>query len=87
MPATYRVYVLQNREGRFYIGLSADVAHRVEQHNTGESRWTRGRGPWILVWQSAELPLSDARKLENQLKRQGRGEGFYSITGLHRRGS
>jgi len=35
MPATYRVYILQNSEGSFYIGLSDDVAHRVEQHNTG----------------------------------------------------
>ena len=28
------------------------------------------------------LSLSEARKLENRLKRQGRGKGFYTITGL-----
>ena len=84
MPATYRVYILQNCEGGFYVGLSDDVAHRVEQHNTGHSRWTKGRGPWTVVWQSEELSLTDARKLENRLKRQGRGKGFYAITGLHR---
>jgi putative endonuclease len=84
MPAAYRVYVLQNREGKFYIGLSENVPHRLEQHNAGESRWTRSRGPWKIVWQSSELTLSDARKLENRLKRQGRGRGFYSITGLNR---
>ncbi len=87
MPATYRVYILQNCEGGFYVGLSDDVAHRVEQHNTGHSRWTKGRGPWTVVWQSEELSLTDARKLENRLKRQGRGKGFYTITGLHRSGS
>src|SRR6266700_8250423 len=86
MPATYRVYILQNSEGSFYIGLSDDVAHRVEQHNTGQSRWTKGRGPWTIVRPSEELSLTHARKLENRLKRQGRGKGFYSITGL-RRGS
>jgi len=75
----YRVYVIQNREGKFYIGLSDDVARRVEQHNTGQSRWTRGRGPWEIAWQSKELSLTDARKLENRLKRQGRGKGFYAI--------
>ena len=84
MPATYRVYILQNCEGGFYVGLFDDVAHRVEQHNTGHSRWTKGRGPWAVVWQSEELSLTDARKLENRLKRQGRGKGFYTITGLHR---
>src|SRR5439155_137489 len=31
---TYRVYVIQNREEQFYVGLSEDVARRVEQHNT-----------------------------------------------------
>src|SRR6266542_2283712 len=87
MPATYRVYVLQNREGRFYIGLTDDVARRIEQHNAEQSRWTKGRGPWSIAWQSGMLSLSDARKLENRLKRQGRGKGFYSITGLHRGGS
>ncbi len=87
MPATYRVYVLQNNEGRFYIGLSEDVTRRLKQHNAGESRWTKGRGPWAIVWQSEQLSLTSARQLENRLKRQGRGKGFYSITGLHRRGS
>ena len=87
MPAIYRVYVLQNNEGKFYIGLSEDVAGRLQQHNSGESEWTRGRGPWMIVWQSERLSLTNARRLENQLKRQGRGKGFYSITGLRRRGS
>ncbi len=78
----YRVYVLQNREGRFYVGLSDDIEKRRAQHNSGGSRWTKTRGPWTLAWQSANLSLGDARKLENRLKRQGRGKGFYSITGL-----
>jgi len=87
VPSIYRVYVLQNNEGRFYIGLSEDVTRRLKQHNAGESRWTKGRGPWAIVWQSEQLSLTSARQLENRLKRQGRGKGFYSITGLHRRGS
>jgi putative endonuclease len=87
MPAVYRVYVLQNGQGRFYIGISDDIPRRTEQHNSGKSRWTRDQGPWVLVWQSEDLSLGDARRLENRLKRQGRGKGFYSITGLARNGS
>ena len=83
----YRVYVIRNREGKFYIGLSDDVARRVQQHDAGQSQWTKGRGPWTIVWQSEESSLTDAKKLENRLKRQGRGKGFYAITGLHRGGS
>ena len=84
MAAVYRVFVLQNHERKFYIGLSDDVFRRTEQHNMGVSRWTRGKGPWVLAWQSKPMSLSDARRLENKLKRQGRGNGFYAITGLQR---
>ena len=87
MPTIYRVYALQNDEGKFYIGLSDNVTRRVAQHNSGRSRWTKERGPWTIVWQSKVLSLTTARRLENRLKRQGRGKGFYSITGLHKIGS
>jgi putative endonuclease len=73
---TYRVYIIQNRDGKFYIGVSDDLHRRVAQHNASESKWTRGKGPLSLVWQSAEMNLSDARKLELLLKRQKGGEGF-----------
>jgi putative endonuclease len=80
----YRVYVLYNRKRKFYIGLFDNVAHRIDQHNRGESKWTRGKGPWTLMWQSKEMKLSDARKLELLLKRQKNGDGFYRIVGLSR---
>jgi len=80
----YCVYVLRNEEGRHYIGLSEDPGRRLLQHNAGLSKWTRPHRPWKMVWQKGPLSLGEARKLENQLKRQGRGKGFYSITGLSR---
>ena len=76
-----------NREGKYYIGLSDDVSRRINQHNFGDSRWTRGKGPWILIWQSGEMNLSDTRKLELSLKRQKGGNGFYRMIGLSRFGS
>jgi putative endonuclease len=84
MPAVYRVYVLRNREGKFYIGLSDDVGRRIDQHNFGLSKWTRGKGPWKLVWESEWMSLSEARKLELLLKKQKGGDGFYRLTGLPR---
>jgi hypothetical protein len=29
--------------GKFCIGISKDVARRLQEHNSGVSRWTRGR--------------------------------------------
>ena len=40
MEQRYQVYVLQNDTGKFYIGLSENVANRLKQHNSGESKWT-----------------------------------------------
>jgi putative endonuclease len=84
MPETnvYQVYVLRNAAGKFYIGLSENIQDRLQQHNQGVSKWTRCRGPWSLVWESKLLTLSDARKLENHLKRQKGGVGFKFLTGL-----
>ena len=82
MPRLYQVYVLENPSGKRYIGLSEDVTHRLHQHNGGESKWTAKFRPWHLAWTSETMLLTDARKLENRLKRQGRGAGFHAITGL-----
>jgi putative endonuclease len=76
------VYVIQNAEDRHYIGCTTDLAQRLIDHNSGVSTWTRHRGPWKLVWHREVADLSEARKLENLLKRQGRGSGFYRMTGL-----
>ena len=79
----YWVYVVWSDAcRRFYIGVTDDVERRVRQHNEGISRWTRGRGPWRLVWQQRCADLGEARRLENRLKRQKGGKGFYQITGL-----
>ena len=77
----YRVYIAQNAAGNFYIGISDNV-RRVRQHEDGGSRWTKGRGPWACVWESKQLSLGEARKLENLLKRQKGGNGFYRFDWL-----
>ena len=87
LPEKHRVYVIQNPSGRFYIGLSDDIERRVANHNSGVSKWTRARGPWVLAWVSEWMSLGNARRLENELKRQKGGSGFYERTGLNRRGS
>jgi predicted GIY-YIG superfamily endonuclease len=81
----YQVYVLQNPPGKLYIGLSEDIKLRLQQHNAGVSNWTKKHpGPWSIVWASQVMSLSEARTLENLLKRQKGGVGFYKITGLTR---
>jgi predicted GIY-YIG superfamily endonuclease len=84
MKPVYRVYILRNPPGRHYIGLTENVGVRLQQHNVGESKWTARHRPWTLIWQSDELDLGAARKLENLLKRQKGGSGFYQLTGMRK---
>jgi predicted GIY-YIG superfamily endonuclease len=82
MTGAYRVYVLQNSKRRRYIGFTEDVGLPVQQHNSGMTHSTRGKGPRELIWTSDGLKLADARRLELNLKRQKGGNGFYQLTGL-----
>ncbi len=86
MEKDYRVYVLQNSADRYYIGLSENIDVRLAQHNAGLSKWTAKYRPWTLIWQSPAMTLSSARQLENLLKRQKGGEGFFKHTGLQKPG-
>ena len=83
----YQVYVIENEAGRKYIGLSENVDKRLNDHNTGISKWTKTRGPWHLIWRSSPMDLSAALKLEKELKRQKGGIGLYKLTGLRPRSS
>ena len=75
----YQVYLLRNAAGRQYIGVSEDIVVRLGQHNAGESTWTAKYRPWRLVWCSEGMPLGEARKLENLLKRQKGGRGLQAL--------
>jgi len=83
----YRVYVIENPAGRRYIGYTENLSRRLEQHTAGASTWTAKHRPWKLIWSSAPATRSAALQLEKKLKRQGRGSGFYTLTGLAPPGS
>src|SRR4029077_16189987 len=66
MPA---IYILQSEKSkRFYIGCADDPVARLSEHQRGQTISTRGRGPWVLVYQEQFDTLSEARRRETQLK-------------------
>jgi len=65
----YYVYVLQSElDNRFYTGFTKNLEKRVEEHNSGISRSTKGRIPLKLVYYEFCLNLKDATKRERYLK-------------------
>ncbi len=65
----FTVYVLQSdRTGNLYIGQTENLAKRLDEHNQGISRYTKGRGPWTLVYSEERSTRSEAMIRERQLK-------------------
>lgn len=64
----FTVYVLRNPDGLLYKGYTCDVEKRVEQHNTQKTKWTSGKGPWVLVYTEEFILEGDAKKREKFLK-------------------
>ena len=63
------VYILRSESsGRFYIGCAEDPRMRLAEHNRGQTTSTRGRGPWLVVYEERFATSSEALKRERQLK-------------------
>jgi putative endonuclease len=63
------VYVLRSlKDGKRYVGLSAVVDDRLDQHNKGKVKSTKSRRPFVLVHEDVCGGLVEARKLERYFK-------------------
>ena len=67
----YYFYVLQNEQGDFYMGYSADLKQRLRDHNSGRNTSTKSHS-WKVVYYEAYLSERVARDREQKLKAHGR---------------
>ena len=73
----YFVYSIQSQKDpkRYYIGITTDVARRIEEHNAGKSLHTNKFSPWDLVSYTMFPDKTKAEKFEAYLK-TGSGRAF-----------
>lgn len=65
----YYTYVLKSKkDGKIYTGYTQDLRKRLNQHNKGLSTYTKGRGPFILIYYEGCLLEGKARSREKYLK-------------------
>jgi len=76
MEGDFVVYILRNPDLKRYIGMTADIAKRICEHNEGKSAYTSTRGPWSLLWCSKMMSHTSALKLEKLMKKQKGGMGL-----------
>ena len=70
------VYVLRSTsDDGLYIGYSANLRKRFEEHAKGNAFATSHRGPWKLIYYEAYLEQADALGRERYLK-SGAGRRF-----------
>ena len=67
------VYVLACKDGTWYTGYTSDLTRRMKLHETGKgAKYTRGRGPFILVHVFEFDTKSEAMKQEYAFKKLSR---------------
>lgn len=65
----FHVYIIESTvTAKWYYGASSNLSTRLEHHNKGWNRSTKGRGPWRLIFDAPFDSWVEARKLEVQLK-------------------
>ena len=66
----YFVYIIKSaKDESWHYGFSEDPEKRLGYHNAGKSRYTKGKLPWVLIFQRSFENRTEALKFERQLKR------------------
>ena len=66
----YFVYIIySDSSGIYYKGYTSNPEKRLEEHNSGLSKFTCNKGPWVMVYLEECFSKSQALKREKSLKR------------------
>ncbi|MDP2599344.1 MAG: GIY-YIG nuclease family protein [Deltaproteobacteria bacterium] len=74
MPRHF-VYILESKNGKYYVGYTTDLKRRMDQHKKGKgSKFVRGFGFKKLLYHESYQTKSKALRREAELKRWPRAE-------------
>ena len=67
------VYILQCADDTLYTGITNDLPARLEAHESGSgAKYTKGRGPFTLLYSEKCADRSSASKRELAIKKLSR---------------
>jgi putative endonuclease len=65
----YYTYLLQSlKSNKWYTGYTSNLRERFNQHQNNKSTYTKGRGPFRLIYYEACLDEFEAKAREKYLK-------------------
>ncbi|WP_164670606.1 GIY-YIG nuclease family protein [Virgibacillus doumboii] len=74
------VYILKCKDNSLYTGYTNDLEHRLAMHEEGKgAKYTRGRGPFQVVFVEKFATKEEAMQKEYQVKQLSRKEKFQLI--------
>lgn len=65
------VYVIRGSNGKYYTGMTKDLARRMKEHRSGTSTSTRSYGEIEVIWTKAFKGRMEARAMEVLIKKKG----------------
>ena len=66
----FYIYVIKSKkDSSIYIGYTNDLRRRIKEHNSGESKYTKSKFPYELVYYESYKDIADAKYRENNLKK------------------
>lgn len=76
----FYTYVLKNEiSNRHYIGSTSDISRRLEEHNRGQTKSTRQKGKWVLLYKEEFATRIEAKQREKLIKSYKGGNGFKKL--------
>jgi predicted GIY-YIG superfamily endonuclease len=69
IPVTWTVYILECADTTLYTGITNNMTERLEKHANGTgAKYTRGRGPYKVIYQEECESRSAATRREAAIK-------------------
>ena len=66
----WSVYIIKCRDQTLYTGITNNLPKRLEMHESGQAaKYTKGRGPFKLVYQEFLENRSLSTKRESEIKK------------------
>jgi putative endonuclease len=68
MEIIYVYALVSESDGIIYVGISNDLKRRIDEHNSGKSKFTKGHMPWKIFHYEQAEDYKTARLKEKYFK-------------------
>jgi putative endonuclease len=76
----FKVYILKNNlTGKHYIGSTNDLVRRIAEHNRGQTKSTKRKGIWKIIYTEDYDTALGAKRRERLIKSYKGGNAFKKL--------